>query len=88
MAPDSSLAISFTLEEVGKHLLDVKKNDKPVKTKDHHSTVNLQYAYSFLILLFTHHASKSTTFFVLMVQTYFDQIHLSKKTLRGLMFVI
>ncbi|XP_066922248.1 filamin-A-like isoform X11 [Clytia hemisphaerica] len=31
MAPDGSLAISFTPEEVGKHLLDVKKNRKPVK---------------------------------------------------------
>ena len=31
MAPDGSLAISFTPEEVGKHLLDVRKNGKPVK---------------------------------------------------------
>ena len=31
MAPDGSLAISFTPEEVGKHLLDVKKNRRPVK---------------------------------------------------------
>jgi filamin len=31
MAPDGSLAISFTPEEVGKHLLEVKKNRRPVK---------------------------------------------------------
>ncbi|XP_057297037.1 filamin-B-like isoform X3 [Hydractinia symbiolongicarpus] len=31
MAPDGSLAIGFTPKEVGKHLVDVRKNRRPVK---------------------------------------------------------
>ncbi|XP_065679926.1 filamin-B isoform X2 [Hydra vulgaris] len=31
MAPDGSLALDFTPTEVGKHLIDVKKNGRPVK---------------------------------------------------------